>query len=448
MWRLGFFFHEMAFGLLSIFIPLYVVRTLGGSLVELGIMASMALLLGIPASFFWGYICDKTRRYKAYILLSFVSASVIIYAFTLTGKSIVLFIVLYVVMQMLHVAHEAPKNVLIAEHYSRQDWEKSFASYQRLTEVGWLLGLLLGLVASTLSLSAHYTLFLCSGLNLAAFVLSIFLVSDPLLIFERRLVSIERKIDYTDRGVRAASQILDGYSSTDKLKQESFLAFGIALVFFSLALNTFLTPLPIFFAQKLAFPPSLIFVIYMLNSGGRYRRLPLRWRKIGVYRCENAGTPNCPSSKRIDLSAGCSRPDRFCHNAFRCSYFGAVKFCLRSLLYSHDFTLDGTHTHRQGWRFRRSRRLGRGVRLLPGAFSRSNAGLPSSVPNCWCNLLFGVCNSENFYLAESVREKRRSFRSSFFYADSEKVTIFAHSRRSQLNKQRFFANLSRHFLQI
>jgi MFS family permease len=268
MWRLGFFFHEMAFGLLSIFIPLYVVRTLGGSLVELGIMASMALLLGIPASFFWGYICDKTRRYKAYILLSFVSASVIIYAFTLTEKSIVLFTVLYVVMQMLHVAHEAPKNVLVAEHYSRQDWEKSFASYQKLTEVGWLLGLLLGLAASTLSLSAHYTLFLCSGLNLAAFVLSIFLVSDPLLIFERRLVSIERKIDYTDRGVRAASQILDGYSSTDKLKQESFLAFGIALVFFSLALNTFLTPLPIFFAQKLAFPPSLIFVIYMLNSGG------------------------------------------------------------------------------------------------------------------------------------------------------------------------------------
>ena len=268
MWRLGFFFHEMAFGLLSIFIPLYVVRTLGGSLVELGIMTSMALLLGIPASFFWGYICDKTRSYKAYILLSFISASVIIYAFTFTGKSIVLFIALYIVMQMLHVAHEAPKNVLIAEHYSRPEWEKSFASYQRLTEVGWLLGLLLGLVASTLSLSPYYTLFLCSGLNLAAFVLSIFLVSDPLLIFERRLVSIERKIDYTDRGIRAASQILDGYSSTDKLKQESFLAFGIALVFFSLALNTFLTPLPIFFAQKLAFPPSLIFVIYMLNSGG------------------------------------------------------------------------------------------------------------------------------------------------------------------------------------
>ncbi len=257
----------MAFGLLSIFVPLYIVRTLGGSLVELGIMVAAALLFSIPASFFWGYICDKTRRYKVYILLSFASASIIIYVFTLTA-SIHLFIILYVTMSLLHVAHEAPKNVLIAEHYSRDEWEKSFASYQRLTEVGWFLGLLLGLIATTLSLSTQYTLFLCSGLNLAAFALSIFLIADPLLIFERRLVSIEKKIDYTYRGVNVASQILDGYSPTDKLKKESFLAFGLAIVFFSLASTVFFTPLPIFFAQKLALPTNMIFIIYMLNSVG------------------------------------------------------------------------------------------------------------------------------------------------------------------------------------
>jgi MFS family permease len=257
----------MAFGLLSIFIPLYVVRTLGGSLVELGIMVAAALLFSIPASFFWGYICDKTRRYKVYILLAFASATIIIYVFTLT-TSILLFIILYVTMSMLHVAHEAPKNVLITEHYSRDQWEKSFASYQRLTEIGWFLGLLLGLIATTLSLSTQYTLILCSGLNLAAFALSIFLIADPLLIFERRLVSIEKKIDYAYRGINVASQLLDGYSPTDKLKKERFLAFGLAILFFSLASNVFFTPLPIFFAQKLALPTNTIFMIYMLNSVG------------------------------------------------------------------------------------------------------------------------------------------------------------------------------------
>src|SRR3989337_3317864 len=99
MWRLGFFFHEIAFGMLSVFIPLYVVTPIiGGSLVDIGIMTSLALFCSIPASFFWGYICDKTRRYKVYILLSFISMAVLLYAFTFTN-SVFIFIVLFVAMQ-------------------------------------------------------------------------------------------------------------------------------------------------------------------------------------------------------------------------------------------------------------------------------------------------------------------------------------------------------------
>ena len=268
MWRLGFFFHEMAFGLLSVFIPLYVVTpAVGGSLVDLGIMTSLALGLAIPASFFWGYICDKTRRYKLYILLSFISATIILYLFTL-ATNIITFIVLYAIMSMLHVAHEAPKNVLIAEHYSREEWGKSYALYEGVTEIGWFLGLLLGLFAATIALTANYTLLLCSGLNLIAFVLSIFLVADPLLIFERRLVSIEKKIDFTYRGIGAASKILDGLSLREKLKGDSFFAFGVGLVLFSLASSLFFTPLPIFFSKDLAFPASMVFMVYMLSSSG------------------------------------------------------------------------------------------------------------------------------------------------------------------------------------
>jgi MFS family permease len=268
MWRLGFFFHEMAFGLLSVFIPLYVVSpAIGGSLVDLGVMISVALFLAIPASFFWGYICDKTRRFKLYILLSFISAAVLLYLFTFATNVLTL-IILYAVMSMLHVAHEAPKNVLIAEHYTREDWGKSYALYEGFTEIGWLIGLLLGFFASATALSSSYILILCSGLNLAAFVLSIFLVADPILIFERRLVSIEKKVDYTYRGADTFSKLIDGASFREKLKTESFPAFGMGLVLFSLASSLFFTPLPIFFVQELSFPTSMVFMVYMLSSGG------------------------------------------------------------------------------------------------------------------------------------------------------------------------------------
>ncbi len=264
MWRLGFFFHEMAFGLLSIFIPLYVI-SIGGSLVHIGIMAAAALLLAIPASFFWGYECDKTRRYKRYILISFLSSTIILFFFILT-TTIEFLIILYAIMSIFHVAHEAPKNVLIAELYTRKEWEKTFAFYEGFTETGWLIGLLLGFFMSIYRIGATSTLLFCSGLNLVAFTISLIVVTDPLLIFERSLVSIEKTVDFTHRGVFVASKILDGLSSNGRLKKENIHAFFVGLILFSLATSILFTPLPVFFSHDLALPVSVVFAIYALNS--------------------------------------------------------------------------------------------------------------------------------------------------------------------------------------
>ena len=278
MWRLGFFFHEIAFGLLSVFIPLYLVAfkdtsVLGGPLVALGVMTSIAIFCSIPSSFLWGYLCDATRHYKVFILLSFLSSAVILFLMTLPfAQNILLFVVLYVVMQMLHVAHESPKNVLIAEHYSRDEWEKSYGFYEGLTEIGFIIGLAIGLFmfASTLSSAvlATYSLYLCSGLSVAAFILSIFLIADPLMIFERRLVGIERRIDYTYRGVESSSRLMDGLRWDGSLKEDSFLGFALAIVMFSLASSLFFTPLPIFLKIGLGLPTSMVYVAYILNSVG------------------------------------------------------------------------------------------------------------------------------------------------------------------------------------
>ncbi|MCX8152828.1 MAG: MFS transporter [Candidatus Bathyarchaeota archaeon] len=268
MWRLGFFFHEIAFGLLSIFIPLYVVSPrIGGSLFDLGVMTATALLLAIPASFFWGYLCDKTRHYKRYILLSFISLAILLYVLSFAAD-VRTFIILYVVMTVLHVAHEAPKNVLIAEHYPRDDWGKSYALYEGFTEIGWIIGLITGLFTATLTLSPTSILMLCSGLNVAAFLLALLFIADPIIIFERRLVSIEKKIDYTYNGVRVFSRLEDGFSLHEKFRSENFMLFGAGLVLFSLASSIFFTPLPIFFSNALALPANMVFLIYILNSSG------------------------------------------------------------------------------------------------------------------------------------------------------------------------------------
>jgi MFS family permease len=278
MWRLGFFFHDMAFGLLTVFIPLYVVvfkntSLLGGPLLALGVMTSIAIFCSIPASFLWGYLCDATRHYKVFILLSFASIAVILFLMTLPfAQNLIVFVVLYVIMQMLHVAHESPKNVLVTEHYSRNDWERSFGFYEGLTEIGFIVGLAIGLFtfASSLSFSvlATYTLYLCSALSVVSFILSLALIADPLMIFERRLVGIERKLDFTYRGMESSSRLMDGLRWDGPLKEDSFLGFALAIVMFALASSLFFTPLPIFLKVGLGLPTSMVYVAYILNSVG------------------------------------------------------------------------------------------------------------------------------------------------------------------------------------
>jgi MFS family permease len=267
MWRLGFFFHEMAFGLLSIFLPLYIMSlAVNNGLFYVGLMSAFALFLAIPASFFWGYLCDKTRRYKRYILLSFLTSAVFLGLFTLT-TNVGLLIVLYAAMSVLHMAHEAPKNVLIAETYSREDWDKTFALYEGFTEVGWLIGLLLGFFMSAWRLGAVNTLLVCGSLNLVAFAISLVFVTDPLLVFERGLVSIEKTVDFAFHGVSLASRLLDGASVNSRLKKQNVTAFCGGLVLFSLATSILFTPMPIF-VSNIARNDSVVFAIFVLNSCG------------------------------------------------------------------------------------------------------------------------------------------------------------------------------------
>jgi MFS family permease len=273
MWRLGFFFHEMAFGLLSIFLPLYVMSMEpNNGLFYIGILSALALLVAIPSSFFWGYISDKTRHYKRYILLSFFASAIFLYLF-IYATSVMLLIVLYAAMAVLHVAHEAPKNVLVSEMYSHEHWERAFAFYEGFTEIGWLIGLLLGFALTVTGFSAVNTLFLCSLLNLAAFFLSIFLVADPLLVFERSLVSIEKSVDFTQRGVFLASKLLDGVSTNLNLRRENVNAFCTGLVLFSLATSVLFTPMPVFvsgIAATAGLSQSIVFAVFVLNSAGGF----------------------------------------------------------------------------------------------------------------------------------------------------------------------------------
>ena len=278
MWRLGFFFHEMAYGLISVLVPLYIATSvisggLGGSLSDLGIIMGLSVIFTLPASYFWGYICDKIRHYKLFILLSFLSSAIILLIFTLSfAQNLAVFAALYILMSVFHVAHESPKNVIVAENYSHNQWGRAYALYEGLTEIGLIIGLAIGFVTFTATINfginAVHSFYFCSILSLIAFILSLLFVADPVMNFERRLVSMERSLEYAHSGFQTVSKMWRGHMDTSGFKQTKFLGFGLALLFFSLASGVFYTPLPVFFTDYLGLEAGSVFSMYVLGSIG------------------------------------------------------------------------------------------------------------------------------------------------------------------------------------
>ena len=184
-WLAGFIFHKIAFGLLSVLLPLYITQAVsGGSLTAWGIIAASATILAIPFSFLWGYLCDKTQRYRFFILLSFAVIAALLYIFSL-ATDLFLLGAIYTSIIVFQVAHEPPKNVLIAETYSHVEWKHAFALYEAWTELGWIIGLLLGSTLIFFGLSISALLLAPVWLSLLSFLTSVAFITDPPLIFER-----------------------------------------------------------------------------------------------------------------------------------------------------------------------------------------------------------------------------------------------------------------------
>lgn len=264
-WLVGFIFYKIAFGLLSVLLPLYITYVSQGNIVIWGTFTATATFLAIPFAFLWGYLCDATQRYRFFILMSFATVTLLIFLFSLTTNLLVLGL-LYALIIIFEVAHEPPKNVLIAETYSHEEWKKAFASYEGWTELGWVMGLLLGFLLASLSLGNSAMLLVSAVFSLASFLVSAVFVTDPALIFERGLVSMEKSVSVVHKGAMLLSRADHDPHVLEEFKRENVTALCVGLVLFALATSTFFTPLPIFFARNVGLETNTIFVLFLVSS--------------------------------------------------------------------------------------------------------------------------------------------------------------------------------------
>ncbi len=280
-WGLG----SVGFGGASLLIPLYVVQ-LGGTAVDLGLLAASATAVGAPGAIVFGRMADRVghRRTLVLVTLGVVTIALALVPF-LTDVTAV---ILTNAGLWLVVASVSPVlTMLVVADAPEGQWSHLIGQLNKYQGYGWASGLVLGAVwplltrgileSSDALRSLFWLLSLCAGL---AALLSVRSLPRPRLddgtLDRRRIRRVGRLLATTSgrvKGVTFAFSPNRLYWTTRGIEPRRFMQrlgptmatylAGASLFFAGFA--AFWAPLPLFFTSS-GFNPGQIFALYLVSS--------------------------------------------------------------------------------------------------------------------------------------------------------------------------------------
>src|SRR5947208_15750627 len=130
-------------GATSALIPL-VAYALGGSLLNVGIIAAATSIASVPSCMLWGSTCDRIARRKPCLLIWCLGSGVALVAMA-ASRTMSDFYLSNLLAGLLGAASGPAGTVLLMEGSDRKEWPARLAAMSRMTATGWVIGLALGL---------------------------------------------------------------------------------------------------------------------------------------------------------------------------------------------------------------------------------------------------------------------------------------------------------------
>src|SRR5881628_2182572 len=131
-WFYAYLPNGLAGGATSPLIPLFT-RVLGGSVADVGAVAAASSIASVPAFIGWGNWSDRLHRRSALLLMGL-------------SRDVPDFYLANLLAGVLGAASAPVGTVLILETTKREGWAARIAVFSRIGGIGWITGLLLGVV--------------------------------------------------------------------------------------------------------------------------------------------------------------------------------------------------------------------------------------------------------------------------------------------------------------
>ncbi|MFC5368847.1 MFS transporter [Salinirubrum litoreum] len=280
-WALG----AVAFGGASLLVPLYVVQ-LGGTAVDLGVLAATAALVAAPGAIVFGRLGNRVDQRRPLVLGTLAVVAGVLAAIPLVD-SVTAVIVANAVLWLTVSSIPPVLTMLVVDDAPESAWTERIGRLNKYQGYGWAGGLVLGtvwpflgsrlLAPGAVTPALFWVLAGCAGVGVLGAVGSL-PRPDPTqhVTSERRIRKIARTLSNSRRGVKGATFAFSPnrlYWTTRTIHPRRLLArldralalYLFAAVCFFTGFAAFWAPLPLFFTG-IEFDSGQIFALYLASS--------------------------------------------------------------------------------------------------------------------------------------------------------------------------------------
>src|SRR5208282_2651937 len=142
-WLLGFVPINAATAGFGVVLPLLILIPLHGTWADVAIAATMFNSAVILSSVAWGHLSDKYPLRRLFLVINFAGYGLLYLALTQTTTLVELYAI-YAVIGVVSPAGASASNLLILEKFTEAERPNAYASFQEMSMIGSIAGLLIG----------------------------------------------------------------------------------------------------------------------------------------------------------------------------------------------------------------------------------------------------------------------------------------------------------------
>jgi Arabinose efflux permease len=263
-WFLAYLPVNSANGLVSPLAPLFITEILLGGVVEYSLFTIVSSISTIIGLFLWGYLSDKLKKRKIFVVLGFISLGITSVLFGLS-PNVLFFLSVSFLSGFLGSAAAPIASVLIMELSERKDWSNKISKFSLYASLGQIIGVLLAAGLSLIFLqssSLRMLYYIASILYITSGVAAWLLIPESKSMIDRNKVDI-RSFRVFEKIRYFPSHIIHWnfkFTNIDKNLRITLISFMIMMMGFQLFFVAF--PIQL---KEIGVNNTVFFLIYLGN---------------------------------------------------------------------------------------------------------------------------------------------------------------------------------------